>query len=113
MSHETQVKSCTLNSVISLWETLEVEQTRRAVLANQVYILNMYVPMNISCYCLLKDLFKDVGDDFKQQVNFSQAEETKFYVSLKKFHTDQLLGSLYQFIVLFVRNCSVNSKDWL
>ena len=38
MSHETQVKNCTLSSVISLWETLEVEQARRAVLANQVRI---------------------------------------------------------------------------
>ena len=69
--------------------------------------------MNVSCSCLLKDLFKDVGDDFKQQINFSQMEETKFYVSLKKFHSDQLLGSLYQFIVLFVRNSPVNSKNWL
>ena len=73
----------------------------------------MDVGMNVSCSCLLKDLFKDVGDDFKQQINFSQMEETKFYVSLKKFHSDQLLGSLYQFIVLFVRNSPVNSKDWL
>ena len=73
----------------------------------------MNVPMDASYYCLLKDLFKDLADDFKQQINFSQAEETKFYVSLKKFHTDQLLGSLYQFIVLFVRNSPVNSKDWL
>ena len=63
-------------------------------------------------FCLLKDLFKDVDNDFKEQIHFSQADETQFYVSLKKFHTDQLLGTLYQFIVLFVRNHSVHSKDW-
>ena len=93
---------------------MAVEQARRAVLANQVltafYIIYVYVSV---IFVLLKDLFKDVGDDFKEQIHFSQADETKFYVSLKKFHTDQLLGSLYQFIVLFVRNCTVHSKDWL
>ena len=46
MAYKTQVKNCTLSSVISLWETLEVEQARRAVLANQVYILSVYVAMN-------------------------------------------------------------------
>ena len=61
----------------------------------------------------VKDLFKDVADDFKKQIHFSQrGAEAKFYGSLKKFHTDRLLGSLYQFIVLFIRNCSVFMKDW-
>ena len=64
------------------------------------------------CFCLFKDLFKDVNDDFKQQIHFPQTDESIFYVSLNKFHADQLLGSLYQFIVLFVRNCSVDYKDW-
>ena len=36
MCHGIQVKNCTLSNVISLWETLEVEQARRAVLADQV-----------------------------------------------------------------------------
>ena len=34
---KTQVKNCILSNVISLWETLEVEQARKAVFANQVY----------------------------------------------------------------------------
>ena len=33
----SQVKNCTLSNVISLWETLAVEQAKRAVLANQVF----------------------------------------------------------------------------
>lgn len=31
-----QVKNCTLSNIISLWETLAVEQAKRAVYANQV-----------------------------------------------------------------------------
>ena len=54
-----------------------------------------------------------MDDEFKQEVHFSQADEIVFYGSLKKFHIDQLLGSLFQFIVLFVKNSSTyNSKDW-
>ena len=63
--------------------------------------------------CFFKDPFKDVSDDFKDELTLSTELENKFYASLKKFHTDQLLGSLYQFIVIYIRTCPVKYKGWL
>ncbi|XP_065899490.1 E3 ubiquitin-protein ligase rnf213-alpha-like isoform X3 [Dysidea avara] len=88
-----KIKNCNLSNAISLWETIAVEQAKRAVLDDQ-------------------DPFKDISDDFKDELNLPAELESKFYASLKKFHADQLLGSLYQFIVIYISSCPVMYKDW-
>ena len=61
-----------------------------------------------------QDIFKDINDNFKQQLDWTEEDESKFRSSVKKFHIDKLLGLLYQFIVLFIRDQSRSgqSKDW-
>ena len=54
--------------------------------------------------------FKNVKTDFKDLL--SESVRDKLCKALKKFCINDLLGSLYQFIVIFVRFEPVENKNW-